>query len=359
MYDFLTNDLKVFAKHLNVLIIEDEEELAMEMQELLSLFFNKVYHAPDGEKGLELYKEKKCDIVITDLNMPKKNGVEVSRQIRIWDKNQVIIVLSGHIDTFVIDLIDIGIQTLMIKPYDVDEFLQKLLVQCENIVLRKEFEKIKLNVALENNILGSKEEEQKEVKPVQPKVQKVEVKQEIRKTPVLAELAQEVIKTKPKETIIDNYISNFNIHHKIDDSMWKHISEDIQDLNESYEENINRIALNGLNEDIKEDLIRIFSRYHSSLLLLPGLGDLAYIFAQLEEILSDLDIDNLTSDALEIFDIFEYFYEDIIKFFNIVFIDKETKNINYLTDSMKSSVFQLKVKLGLESLNDEDELELF
>jgi DNA-binding response OmpR family regulator len=344
MYDFLTNDLKIFAKHLNVLIVEDEKSLATEMKELLSLFFNKVYHAIDGEEGLEFYKKYKCDIVITDLNMPKKNGIELSRQIRIWDRNQVIIVLSGHIDTFVIDLIDIGIQTLLIKPYEIDKFLQKLLVQCENIVLRKEFEKIKLNIALGKNVLNTKENE------IPKKINE--------DMPVLKKLVQEVIDNKPKQTVIKDYLSNFNVEHEIDDSMWKHISIDIQELNEFYEENINKIALNGLNDEIKDNLIKIFNRYHSSLLHLSGLNDLAEIFLELVGILEDIEVSNLNEDSLEFFDIFEYFYEDIIKFFNIVFIDKETKNINYLTDSMKSSVLQLKVKLGLENL-EEEELEFF
>lgn len=357
MYNFLTTDLKIFAKHLNVLIVDDEKDLLIELKELLSLFFNKVYTAYDGDEALELYKKNKCDIVLTDLNMPNKNGVELSRQIRILDKNQVIMVLSGHIDTFVIDLIDIGIQALIIKPYDLDNFLQKLLVQCENIVLKKEFEKLKLNTALEINksklstpTLSTPNKEKKVVE----KKEKVEIKPKL-----LMDIAEEVVGSKPKEKVINDFISNFNVVKDIDDSMWKHICEDIQDLNEYYEDNINKIALNGFNEEIKQDLIKIFDRYNSSLLLLPGLEKLAMIFAELADVLHEVDLEKLDNDHFGFFDVFEYFYEDIIKFFNVVFIDKETKNINYLTDSMKSSVFQLKVKLGIEELEDEEELELF
>lgn len=344
MYKFLANDLKVFAKNLNVLIVEDELSLGSELQELLSLFFNKVYNAVDGEQGLEYYKRFKCDIVITDLNMPKMNGVELSKQIRILNKEQVIMVLSGHIDVFVIDLIDIGIQTLILKPYDLEIFLQKLLVQCENVVLKKQFDKMKLNVALNT---------------YSDRANNTYITPSTNTNISFEKIAQEVVKVKPKEEVINDYISNFNINHKIDDSMWKHISEDIQDLNQAYEENINKIALNGFNESIRMELIRIFYRYNSSLLLIPGLDDLAAIFNDLGFVLEDVDLDSLEDDNLGLFDIFEFFYEDIIKFFNIVFVDQEISNVNYLTDSMKSSVFQLKVKLGLESLDDEEELELF
>lgn len=55
-------------------------------------------------EALELYKKNRFDIVITDLNMPKMDGVELSKQIRTLNKDQVIIVLSGYIDDYVIDL---------------------------------------------------------------------------------------------------------------------------------------------------------------------------------------------------------------------------------------------------------------
>lgn len=344
MYKSITNDLKIFAKHLTVLIAEDEVSLGDELKSLLDLFFNKVYFATDGEIALNMYKKYRCDIIITDLNMPKINGVELSRQIRTLDKDQVIMVLSGHIDTYVIDLIDIGIQTLLIKPYDSTTFLQKLLVQCENILLRKEFEKIKLNKVLERNA-------KKEIK-------KVEVKKEL-KSPVVNNLIDEVIASKTTDETISDYIKNFNISDKVDDVMWKHISEDILELNNDYEDNINLMTLNGFDYEIKDELVRIFSRYNSSLLLLPGMESMALIFNDLSITLDDLDLENFNENSLEVFGMLEFFYEDITKFFNVVFVEKECSNINYLTDSMKSSVLQLKVKLGLIKMEEDDELELF
>jgi hypothetical protein len=92
--------------------------------------------------------------------------------------------------------------------------------------------------------------------------------------------------------------------------------------------------------------------------MLSNLNDLAKIFSDLRDLIDALDLSTLESKDIEVFNILEFFYEDIINFFNIIFIDKETKNINYLTDSLKSSVEQMKCNLGLSTLS-EDELEFF
>lgn len=341
MYKSIVNDLKIFAKHLTVLIAEDEKSLGEELRDLLELFFYKVYYAKDGELALNIYKKYKCDIVMTDLKMPKMNGLQLSREIRTLDKNQVIMVLSGYIDDYVVDLIDIGIQTLIIKPYDSTNFLQKITVQCENILLRKEFERVKLERILEKNI--EKKDKPKKVKSAQ-----------------IDEAIDEIIESKNTNEIIDNYIHTFSIadNKKVDSLMWKHISEDILELNSDYEDVINLMTLNGYNEEINFELVRIFHKYHTSLLLLPGMGKMAIMFKDLSDTLEDLNLENYTSDSLEVFYILEYFYEDIIKFFNIIFIEKDTRNTDYLADSMISSVMQLKSKLGLIELEDE-ELELF
>ena len=88
------------------------------------------------------------------------------------------------------------------------------------------------------------------------------------------------------------------------------------------------------------------------------MSELAKIFIDLRDLINGLDLNYIKDENIEVFDILEFFYEDIINFFNVVFVEKEAKDIHYLTDSLRSSVEQMKCNLGLQVL-EEDELELF
>lgn len=333
----IANELKVFAKHLRVLVVEDEDELRDSIITMLEMFFATVKGAKDGQEGLDIYKKNKFDLVITDINMPRMNGVELSKQIRILNKEQVIIVLSGYIDKFVIDLIDTGIQSLVLKPYELDKFLQVLLRQCENVFFKQEFEKIKSNKVI-NKITNR--QNKKAVK-----------------TPI-DDVATKIVAIKSVDEHIDDFKENFVDASLVDDSMWLHLSEDIEDTNGEFEDLIGSIMLNGLTDMHQELMVKLFRKYYGIFELVSGLSDLAYIFADLANAIEDIDINNLSVDAIEAFDILEFFYEDTVNFFRVVFINKETSNLNYLTDSLRSSADQIKAKFGLIEL-EEDELELF
>lgn len=334
MQKHIINELKIFAKHLNLLIIDDNEELGKELASIFEPLFKKVSYVNDSESALEKYRKNRYDLVITDLNMPKMDGVELSRHIRTLNKDQVIIVLSGYIDDYVVDLIDIGVQALVIKPYNLENFLQKILQQCENVVLKKAFNKIKLSNETEKDIR------------LEPKLL------------VVNSIAQELSKVKKDEIESSTNLEFKKIYDEIDDTMWHHVKEDILELNYEFEDVINSILLRGFNENSKDTLVRIFDKYYSNLLILSNLNELAIIFFELKDLISDIDTDSMQNKNLEILDTLEFFYEDIINFFNIVFIEKETNDINYLTSSLKSSVEQMKCNLGLEDLKEE-ELEFF
>ncbi len=73
-----------------------------ETSELFNYFFNSIDLASNGEDGLEKYLSyyeqttKFYDIVITDINMPQINGIELSKQIYTYNNLQPILVISAH-----------------------------------------------------------------------------------------------------------------------------------------------------------------------------------------------------------------------------------------------------------------------
>lgn len=81
-----------------VLFVEDEKATRENYTAYFKMFFNEVYEAGDGEEAYLLYKEKKPDIMIIDINLPKLNGIELLKRIRESDYITKAIMLTAHAD---------------------------------------------------------------------------------------------------------------------------------------------------------------------------------------------------------------------------------------------------------------------
>lgn len=136
-------DLKSFAKDLTILVVEDDRELNAELVSLLKIFFKHVDFAFDGKEGLNLYRTNRQDIVLSDITMPRLDGIKMSTEIKILNRTQPIVILSAQTELrYVIPLVDIGISQFVAKPFESDNLLYRLLKVSEEIVSKKYFNKI-------------------------------------------------------------------------------------------------------------------------------------------------------------------------------------------------------------------------
>ena len=120
--------LKDITSELSVLFVEDSQVLQKQVGQFLSKIFKDVYQAYDGQDGILKYKKYKPDIILTDITMPKKDGLDMIREIKIINNDVKIIVISAHNDESVIEKI-IGLKVLdfLLKPLDIDKLIEKLL----------------------------------------------------------------------------------------------------------------------------------------------------------------------------------------------------------------------------------------
>lgn len=325
----LLKELKFYASSLNILVVEDDHDLRESLQELLETLFREVHIAKDGLDALKKFKENRYDIVLTDINMPLMNGVDLSRELRILNKDQCILVLSAYIDDFVIDLIDIGIQGLIIKPYDIEKFLMVLSKNCENLTIKKEFKRSQFKV-----------------------INSSSKSTEIKSNPVGIE---RLVQQKVEYDKVDHALAKLDINAILS---WEIIEDDIKDYNAEMGEVIDFIMLNGIDQENLQDLAKVFRKYYSSLSLIDNLDSFAAIFEDLAFYFENLDLLKIDEEKLKHFDIYLYIYDDLINFFDVVFMNKEAENIGYLTDSLKSSVSQMKHSFDNNEI-EEEELELF
>jgi len=117
-----------FLKTLRVLFVEDEKNLSKLLKNAIGDNFFKFYLAHDGEEGLEMFEKVSPDIVITDINMPKKNGLEMAKEMKEIDKSVPIIILSAYSETEnFLNAIDVGVVKYLIKPFDPEELLEYII----------------------------------------------------------------------------------------------------------------------------------------------------------------------------------------------------------------------------------------
>jgi len=131
-------------KEFNVLYVEDEENILKFTSNIFKSLFNKVFSQDNGEDGLNCYIEyqEQIDIIITDINMPKKNGIQMSKEIKRLNPLVPIIVTSAHNDNdFLYKAINIGINGYIIKPFEFNEVLEAIKKALEPQVLKNQLKK--------------------------------------------------------------------------------------------------------------------------------------------------------------------------------------------------------------------------
>lgn len=128
------NNLNEVVGKYKVLYVEDDETVLLKVSKMFQEIFKVVDTAKNGLEGLEKYKDyfqknnEQYDIVISDINMPKMNGIELSQEIRKISPSQEIFIISAHNESNILQqLINIGVSTFIHKPIRFDELLKSIL----------------------------------------------------------------------------------------------------------------------------------------------------------------------------------------------------------------------------------------
>jgi CheY-like chemotaxis protein len=112
----------------DILIVEDEPSLQFFYNELLEYQnYGKVDFARDGEEAVGKFKSltEKPKVILMDYRLPKKNGIEASKEILQMDKNARIIFTTG--DWSIKEkALSLGVSKFLSKPYSIDRFLKEV-----------------------------------------------------------------------------------------------------------------------------------------------------------------------------------------------------------------------------------------
>lgn len=108
-----------------LLYVEDNLGLNAQATTLFKKFFDTVLSAKDGAEGLKLFEKHRPQIVITDINMPKIDGLKMSEMIREVDPDAIIIITTAHDERELLhQSIKIGVFDYLIKPLKIDNLIE-------------------------------------------------------------------------------------------------------------------------------------------------------------------------------------------------------------------------------------------
>lgn len=112
----------------HILVIDDDEQVLNVVKEMLLIDDHSVETASNGELAFTLFKEQEFDLVITDLIMPEKEGLETIVDMRALRKDVPIVAMSGGGRIGPMDYLDtakyIGANATLAKPFSRDELSQ-------------------------------------------------------------------------------------------------------------------------------------------------------------------------------------------------------------------------------------------
>jgi len=133
----MTNDF-------SILYIEDDRLTQRIIVSVLEKYFSKIFIANDGIEGIELFHEKRPDIILSDISMPNLNGIEMIETIKYYNPKQKIIFFTGYNNLeYLKKSIDIGVDKYIFKPLETEEMLSALNEVIQSLKEEREEEEYK------------------------------------------------------------------------------------------------------------------------------------------------------------------------------------------------------------------------
>ena len=117
---------------IKILLVEDDKNI----QRLLTLELRHkgylVDSAYDGEQGMELFTKNYYDVILLDLMLPKKSGKELCQEFRKLNNTPIIIITAKDSILDKVELLDLGANDYICKPFAVEELLARIRVVTRN-----------------------------------------------------------------------------------------------------------------------------------------------------------------------------------------------------------------------------------
>lgn len=345
-----------FAKEMDVLLVDDEEESLTGLSQLMSRYFKSVSVAKNGKEAFDIFRAGSFDLVITDIVMPRMTGIELIGAIRKEDYDQCIIAISSHdqID-YLHELIDLSTDGFLVKPLKHDLLMKMLYRVTKQIYERKMM--VEFQAKLEESYIELMEKKEALEKALN------EAKTAQNKNIALSESHKEDAMRIDHEQL--EYLS-----HKLDEmsaeefhNMYPLDLEAKNDILERSEEQmdivINRLENTPSHENMME-VGHLFKELSQIIILIPEFGNLGHGLGNMAELLTKMDQEQ--KDKIGQISDWLFNITDSLKQWRIsVFVDKKAQNIHYMDNSLITDCLMIESVITGKHIqkDDDNDLELF
>ncbi len=125
-------------EQLSILIVDDDKTTTSILNHMLNPYADIIITAPDGIEGLARFQEYTPDIILSDINMPRMNGLEMVEEIRKTDENVKIAIFTDFEKRdILLKAIELGVNQFLSKPFASKSF-SKTMQQLYNEVIEKD-----------------------------------------------------------------------------------------------------------------------------------------------------------------------------------------------------------------------------
>jgi two-component system response regulator VanR len=131
---------KEILKNYTILYVEDDADVRKVAVEYLSRICKEVLEAENGKEALNVWRDENPDIIITDISMPKMNGIDMARYIRAEDLKTPIIVATAYTDQeYLLKAVELQLVKYIVKPITKDKLMGALELSLQRMEDKSKF----------------------------------------------------------------------------------------------------------------------------------------------------------------------------------------------------------------------------
>lgn len=340
--------LKEIGSAISILLVENEPPIREKRYHILSHFCKEIDTAENGTKALLLCKEKKYDLIITDLVMPDIFGIEMLQQFRQIAPDIKIIVISERLEsTISMELLKIGIDGFIQKPFNFHEAMNIFYKTCYEIYEQN------LSLYLNTTLESLNQELLQDTNRLKQKINQLE---------------QSVFNS-PKKIVDEKDYQLMEIIHQHSEKMsakdfFETYPLELDKTNEDLEElenHFNHIILNAQRHDpenIIHELVVIIRSYAKTIETIPQFGTLAFAIRELADTFESIQEQTQITIILPLL---SALVNSLEQWRLQIFFYREVADIHYMDHSILSDTMSLKAMIDSSSQpsSTEDEFEFF
>ena len=170
----LSSKGNLIMKVKTILYVEDEDLIREQLAKFLQRYCDKLYLASNGLEAQEIFDKYNPDIIISDIRMPKKNGIELVKYIKQIDIDKPVIFTTAHSESsYFLDSIELQVDGYMLKPINLQLFSKKLKAIIKHLKLQEDFiiqQEMLSDVAFKEQLTGISDTQQTKILTQQSKL---------------------------------------------------------------------------------------------------------------------------------------------------------------------------------------------